>query len=468
MATKKTVKYDVNTDYKALADEARAAGNEYAAKVYDEKRTAKISGSGVAVSDKKVIQENEDRERYSSSAAGQADSAAKATQNEHQSYINSNYNGGLDAYKSYQQQRYDSAIASGDNDLLQKLEADASRVGYVLMPSKGSNGSGGNGVNATTYNPYASAAQGTNQAGGIPQLDLPEYKKFNYDDFNYNAENDNIYKQYAEMYARQGQSAGENALASAAAATGGMASSYAAAANSQAQQAYAKKTADMIPVLEQNAYGRYADERDLAYQDYLSKYNADLNNAQSEYNAGWDSVNYTDSRNDLAYDRNKDQEAFDYEKYLNEQNRTDTLNQNSIDNAYRQNTFDYSKQTDERDFNYDKSQDSIRNSLSADDNARAWASYNYNKEQDALTRQDKKDAEAKEYNQYLRDKIASNKQAEYDESVQYKISDFVSQALQSGNAKNYLMKNQYGLTNDEYDRVVKMLKDYDGLSDVED
>lgn len=463
MATKKTVKYDVNTDYKALADEARAAGNEYAAKVYDEKRAAKLSGNGTAVSDSKVIRENEDRERYSSSAAGKADVANKAKQTENQNWINSNYEGGLNAYKTYQQQRYDSAIASGDNDLLQKLEADANRVGYVLMPSKGTS-SGGNGVNSVTYNPYASAAQGSNQASGIPSLDLPTYKPFEYDDFNYNAENDDIYKQYAAMYARQGQSASEAALANAAAATGGMASSYAAAANSQAQQAYAKKTADMIPVLEQNAYSRYSNERELSYQDYLNAYNASVNNAQAEYNAGWDKVNYTDSRNDLAYDRQKAQEAFDYEKFLNEQNRTDTLNQNSIDNAYRQSAFDYSKQTDQRDFNYNKSQDSIRNSLSADDNARAWATYNYNKEQDALARQDKKEAEAKEYNQYLRDKIASNKQAEYDKSVQFKISDFVSQALQSGNAQNYLMKNQYGLTVDEYSKVIDMLKGYNALS----
>ena len=78
----------------------------------------------------------------------------------------------------------------------------------------------------------------------MPTLNLPEYKPFDYKDFNYkdfsyDVNNDNIYKQYAEQFARQGQSAGEQALANTSA-TGGMPSSY-AAANAQAQQAYAKK-----------------------------------------------------------------------------------------------------------------------------------------------------------------------------------------------------------------------------------
>ena len=81
----------------------------------------------------------------------------------------------------------------------------------------------------------------------------------------------------------------------------------------------------MIPVLEGQAYDRYANERNFSYQDYLDNrnlgynehqnvYNAGLDNAQAMYNDGWQRLNYSDSRNDLTYDRNKQQEAFDYEK----------------------------------------------------------------------------------------------------------------------------------------------------------
>lgn len=50
----------------------------------------------------------------------------------HQAYINSTVPGGLSAYQANQQARYDDAYARGDQDLINRLNADVQRVGYSL------------------------------------------------------------------------------------------------------------------------------------------------------------------------------------------------------------------------------------------------------------------------------------------------------------------------------------------------
>lgn len=398
----------------------------------------------------------------------------------------------------------------------------ANAGGYTSVPYSGDyefkgGSSGGGGGNSYDYKQMPS---NINQKYSLPELNLPEYKPFNYqdfnygkefsyddfsyEDFNYDANNDPSYKQYADMYARQGQSASEAALANASAATGGMASSFAAAANAQAQQAYAKKTADMIPVLEGQAYDRYSNDRNFSYQDYLNdrsleydkfyndknfsyqdylndrnlaytdhqnKYGYDRDNAQASYNADWQNINYTDSRNDLAYDRQYQQAVFDYEKFLNEQNRGDKLAQNEIDNKYRQDAFDWNVSTDERDYKYGAGQDAIRNSIS-------WANHNlsqqsenrqkeqfeYNKTQDELSRAAEKEAEGKAYNQYLREKIAANEEAKRQQQSEETIKLAVADALKAADSGAWLRDNGAYLSTAEYDVVVKRLKDLQALT----
>lgn len=79
-------------------------------------------------------------------------------------------------------------------------------------------------------------------------------------EFSYDYATDPSYQAYLNAFTRQGNSAAEAAMAQAAANTGGVASSYAAAVANQMQQAYAQKAADMIPQLEQQAYERYAND----------------------------------------------------------------------------------------------------------------------------------------------------------------------------------------------------------------
>lgn len=357
------------------------------------------------------------------------------------------------------------AIQSGNASLARQYEAQRNAK-IADMNAQGTNIGGYQQtyyyqpLNLPEYKPYS---------GNTPTLNMPEYKPFNYKDFSYNAENDNIYKQYAEQFARQGQSAGERSLAGAAALTGGMPSSFAAAANAQAQQAYAKKTADMIPVLEQNAYNRYLGERNFSYQDYLNQYNADVDRAKSMYDADWRSTNfnYQDylnrynadvDRARAAYDSEIGQRDFNYQNYLNK-----------LDSDYRQSEFDWRKDIDVRDFNYGAEQDAIRNSISWANHGLSREKFEYDKQQDALAQEGSKwdryfDAVEDNYPNTVMGQLEAREAEAQEIERQNNIRAIVSSALQAPNASEWLKENAAYLSDDEYATVIKILKDYGTIS----
>lgn len=357
------------------------------------------------------------------------------------------------------------AIQSGNASLARQYEAQRNAK-IADMNAQGTNIEGYQQtyyyqpLNLPEYKPYS---------GNTPTLNMPEYKPFNYKDFSYNAENDNIYKQYAEQFARQGQSAGERSLAGAAALTGGMPSSFAAAANAQAQQAYAKKTADMIPVLEQNAYNRYLGERNFSYQDYLNQYNAEVDRAKSMYDADWRSTNfnYQDYLNKYnadvdraraAYDSEIGQRDFNYQNYLNK-----------LDNDYRQSEFDWRKDIDVRDFNYMTKQDAIRNSISWANHGLSREKFEYDKQQDALAQEGSKwdryfDAVEDNYPNTVMGQLEAREAEAQEIERQNNIRAIVSSALQAPNASEWLKENAAYLSDDEYATVIKILKDYGTIS----
>ncbi len=82
----------------------------------------------------------------------------------------------------------------------------------------------------------------------------------NYKDFSYDAETDPLYAQHKKQYLREGERASADALGVAAAATGGIPSSYAATAAAQAGNYYAAQLTDKIPELYEAAYNRYMKE----------------------------------------------------------------------------------------------------------------------------------------------------------------------------------------------------------------
>lgn len=152
----------------------------------------------------------------------------------------------------------------------------------------------------------------------------------NWKDFSYDPSTDQLYQNYRKQYTREGQRATEDALGTAAAASGGLPSSYAQTAASQAANYYASQMTDKIPELYQ-----------LAYTKYLNDYNRQLTNLGAVQGA--EQNDYDKYLNDLSQwntDRN-----FDYNDYLTQ------LGQYNTDRGfnYQQLLDEISSQQTERD-----------------------------------------------------------------------------------------------------------------------
>ena len=116
--------------------------------------------------------------------------------------------------------------------------------------------------------------------------------------WSYDPANDNSYKVYARQYMRNGANAYEDTLARLASRTGGVASSYAAAAAQQQYNKYMSDLASKVPELEQlayqraqnnlnmytgldnTAYSRWNDDEERRYKEWAAMQSA----AQSAYN----------------------------------------------------------------------------------------------------------------------------------------------------------------------------------------
>lgn len=140
----------------------------------------------------------------------------------------------------------------------------------------------------------------------------------NREPFTYNYLEDPNYIALKGMYTREGDRAMQDTLGSVAARTGGMASSYAASAASQANNYFMSQLSDKIPELQQIAYDAYmagidSKRDDLSmlmglestdysrYLDSLSQWNTDRNFG---YGVWRDQVNDQRYEDELAYDKN--------------------------------------------------------------------------------------------------------------------------------------------------------------------
>lgn len=127
----------------------------------------------------------------------------------------------------------------------------------------------------------------------------------NREDFSYDPNTDPLYSQYRKAYIREGDRATADALGAAAAASGGMPSSYAETAAAQAGNYYAAQLTDKIPELYQLAYQQYLNDYDMMLSDLgvvqgqeASDYNKYLTDLQQyntdrsfDYNAWLDQYN---------------------------------------------------------------------------------------------------------------------------------------------------------------------------------
>lgn len=94
---------------------------------------AKTAASAVADSYNKKASVNENKNTTSNTQTKTPTYNTTSTKtNENADYINQNYSGGLDAYTKTQQDRYNQALKDNNVDLINRLNADAQKVGYNL------------------------------------------------------------------------------------------------------------------------------------------------------------------------------------------------------------------------------------------------------------------------------------------------------------------------------------------------
>ena len=298
-----------------------------------------------------------------------------------------------DAGMSILQYKLDYKNATTDEArALANLGAESVRSGYGEYTA-GSDGSGFyvNQLSPGSFNAGTAPTYTNNYAGeiadlydqqknygsfeyGIPQ---PEYTNryddtiqdllgqiVNREDFSYDPEKDPLYGQYRKQYAREGQRATADALGAAAAASGGIASSYANTAAAQAGNYYAAQMTDKIPELYQLAYNKYLSDYNMKLSDLgavqgaeQSDYDKFLNELQQyntnrtfDYNAWLDEYNMIANNLQTA----SGLEQLEYTKYLND------LNQYNTDRE-----FNYGQLLDEINSQTAERQEAMNNALTA-------------------------------------------------------------------------------------------------------
>jgi hypothetical protein len=206
-------------------------------------------------------------------------------------------------------------------------------------------------------------------------------KILNREKFSYDFNGDAFYQQYKDKFTQQARAASDDAIARASALTGGYGNSYAATVGAQAYNAEMQKLNDVIPELyqmaydkyaregqelkdaysmlsarEQDAYGRYRDEKAdyLTDRDYFTNrldvgkaddYNKFLNDRNFGYNQ------YVDDRN-FGYNQYVDDRNYNYGKYVDDRNFG--YNQYVDDR-----NFGYGQYVDDRNFGYGANRDTV-------------------------------------------------------------------------------------------------------------
>lgn len=178
------------------------------------------------------------------------------------------------------------------------------------------------------------------------EIDRLLNKVQNYGPFSYDKAEDPSYAAYVKQYRREGDRAAQQALAQAAAASGGQVSSAAMTAASQAGDYYAGQLADKIPELYQNAYNRYlsdyqlladqlgqtqgAEQMDYAkYLDQLGQYNRDRSLSYDQWLQGYNmlgsNLSALQSQDQAEYGRLLDQVGYNNDQRSLYQNQVDAI-----------------------------------------------------------------------------------------------------------------------------------------------
>lgn len=169
--------------------------------------------------------------------------------------------------------------------------------------------------------------------------------------FSYDMNEDKMYQQYRDQYIREGQRVMKDTEAQTAALTGGYGSTYGAIAAQQGYDNYLAGLNDVVPQLEQQAYGRYTDELADKYNQ-LGAYQTEENRLYGQYmdalgqyntdrNFAFGSMQQAMSQNN--YENEFDRSLFESDRNygLTEEQWKFQQQQQAIENALS--TGDYSK-----------------------------------------------------------------------------------------------------------------------------
>lgn len=129
--------------------------------------------------------------------------------------------------------------------------------------------------------------------------------------FEYDLNEDALYKQYADNYKLLGQQAMQDTMASAATLTGGYGSSYATTAGQQAYNSYLNQLNDIVPTL---------------YQQSKSNYDTDTQNLYNK-------ANLYQGLESEAYNRFVQNRSYYSDKYNNEWNRNAVTHSSQTENS---------------------------------------------------------------------------------------------------------------------------------------
>lgn len=169
----------------------------------------------------------------------------------------------------------------------------------------------------------------------------------NRDPFEYDLMDDPMYQQYRDQYIREGKRAKEDTAAQTAAMTGGYGSTYGATAAQQSYDRYLEGLNDVVPQLEQNAYGRYRDELGDLYNQMgalqqeesrlFNQYAAERGFSQADrdfaYNAMLAAMGQNNYENEFDRGIFESDRDFDFNEGTTKWQMTQEERQNAIDNA---------------------------------------------------------------------------------------------------------------------------------------
>lgn len=315
--------WDKNTDYQAIINDAVKNGDYQTAAQAEKLRNDKINatGSNYATTNK---------------YAGYLDTTDYSVLGKNQMASGASWQDVLDTYnKRYNKSANTVGLEQYANDEVQQAMWQYVQ-NNMQQTNQNTNGAQTWVDNYTQENPTP-----TYESKYDPKIDEILNEILNREDFSYNAENDPLYQQYAEMYQREGDRAAKNTLADAAASAGGM-NSYAITAANQAASNYNAQLNDKIPELYQLAYDMYLRDKESKVEDLGILQQMD----DSQYGRYRDTMaDYKDDRN-FAYGAYQDdvsqgnwQTNFDYNKLVNDRNyNTDEAWKNKEWNAAQDET----------------------------------------------------------------------------------------------------------------------------------